>query len=151
MVDILCNTPFNEQDVKAFFKENDYLFPDPFAGHVDIDQYVDKISYHGFIIAACDETGIVGIVGGYANDTETYCAHLQFILVSAENQGKGYGGHLLKEFINYSKKQKMNTVILTVDNCNRNAKRQYLKVGFIDSKIKHSNPQKLFMSYSIPN
>lgn len=46
------NSIFTDQDLKQFFRENDFLFPDPFANHIELDTYMDKLIRYGVILIA---------------------------------------------------------------------------------------------------
>lgn len=149
MVDLLRNTAFKDTDVKEFFKNNDYLFADPFSQYVDIDLYIDKVNKFGDIFVAWNDTGIIGIAGGYANDNDTYRAYLQFLLVGFDSQGKGIGKALLNAFRANAEKAGMKKIVLTIDERNRVAQSMYLKYGFVFSDTPHPNEHKRIIEYYI--
>lgn len=149
MVDLLNNSNYRDTDVKEFFKKNDYLFADPFSLYVDIDSYIDKVNKFGNIFIAWDDSGIIGIAGGYANDKETYCAHLQFLLVKSSEQSKGMGRALLKAFMENARRAGMKKLILTIDERNQKAQRMYLKSGFVFSDAPQPNEYKRIMEYAL--
>ena len=55
------NSIFTDQDLKQFFRENDFLFPDPFANHFELDTYMDKLIRYGVILIAEEDQKILGI------------------------------------------------------------------------------------------
>ena len=62
------NSIFTDQDLKQFFRENDSLFPDPFANHIELDTYMDKLIRYGVILIAEEDQKILGISCSYMND-----------------------------------------------------------------------------------
>lgn len=62
------NSIFTDQDLKQFFRENDFLFPDPFANHIELDTYMDKLIRYGVILIAEEDQKILGISCSYMND-----------------------------------------------------------------------------------
>ena len=72
---ILCN----------FFMMNEYLLPDPISVHVDIPCYAKKLIEFGENFIATFDGEIAGVICGYANDSCTKRAHIQFL---SEHQSK---------------------------------------------------------------
>lgn len=126
----------SEAKICAFIKDNEYLLPDPFSFHVDLNEYSKKLNNLGETFAAVQNEKICGFVSGYINDFENKEAYLQILIVAQEFQKKKIGSNLVREFIAETKKilGKTSKVYLVVDSENQKAKAVYRHLGFVKSE-----------------
>ena len=136
------DSELDEDCLKTFFRNNDYLFPDPFSLHVDINLYVKKLLLYGTVIVAKNLNEIIGIACFYANDYSTYFAHLQVLLVCSKYQGMEVGCKLIKAVHNMAFKEGMKYCTLTVDISNINAEKLYTRLGYKNYNVTNTNRNK---------
>lgn len=139
------NSIFTDQDLKQFFRENDFLFPDPFANHIELDTYMDKLIRYGVILIAEEDQKILGISCSYMNDYRNMIAHCQMLLVSKDVHGRGIGRKLTMSTIERARINGFDSIEITVDKVNTKAEKLYRSAGYIDSELTHSNPEKKYM------
>ena len=139
------NSIFTDQDLKQFFRENDFLFPDPFTNHIELDTYMDKLIRYGVILIAEEDQKILGISCSYMNDYQNMIAHLQMLLVSKDVHGRGIGRKLTMSTIERARINGFDSIELTVDKVNTKAEKLYRSAGYIDSEMAHNNPEKKYM------
>ncbi len=139
------------KQIAVFIKENEYLLPDPFSNHVDVEQYSQKLNSLGEGWGVIKNEKLVAFCGGYINDFITRKAYLQLLLVSEKYQGLGLGSSLITAFYEYAKKMNFKQIQLTVDTENEKALYLYHKKDFIESTKKNPNNKKIYMIKSINN
>lgn len=128
-----------------FFRENDYLFIDPFENHVDIAEYFEKLLKYGIVLCAVLNNEPVGIACAYINDAIGKMAHLQVLVVNSGKQRLGIGKELCQAIHCYAKKNGMNKCILTIDKGNFAAEKLYKNLGYFDAVEEHENTKKKYM------
>ena len=134
--------------IKDFIKSYEYLLPDPFSLHVDLDEYAKKLNDLGVTYVLNQDNKIVGLVSGYINDFTTKEAYMQILIVAKDAQGCGNGSKLIKAFVNHAKmKFATGKVFLTVDKENVKAASVYLHLGFMKSDRVHANCKKQILVY----
>ena len=47
-----------------FIKKYEYLLPDPYSKHVDIDEYSSKLNEFGVVFLAQNDGDVIGLVAG---------------------------------------------------------------------------------------
>lgn len=135
--------------ISDFIKKYEYLLPDPYSIHVDIDEYSRKLNEHGVVFLAQNDGEVIGLICGYINDFNTYNAYLQIIIVRQTSQNLGCGSALIRAFIEKAVNEyKEGTVFLNVDKSNRHAYEVYKHIGFVESERVHPNPLKQIMQYT---
>lgn len=138
----------NEETAKQiadFIRLNEYLLPDPYSDHVDVEQYAKKLNSLGECWAIIKNDEIVAFCGGYINDLSTKKAFLQLLLVSEQWHGSGFGKTLIKTFCDYAEKLGFSKVQLTVAKRNKKALQLYKKIGFVNSIEEHPDNLKQYM------
>ena len=135
--------------ISNFIKKYEYLLPDPYSKHVDIDEYSSKLNEFGVVFLAQNDGDVIGLVSGYINDYKTCSAYLQIIIVRQMSQKSGCGSALIRAFIGKAKSEyKSGNVYLNVDKSNTHAYEVYKHIGFIESERLHPNPLKQIMQYT---
>ena len=137
---IMENNKDDESDVIDFLKKIDEIFPIPLSERINIEEYAKKQLTHGIVICADISGKIVGILLGYANDTQNKRAYIGTIGISAECQSKGIGKKLIDEMKQYSKTMGMNKIGLHTHKTNSGAIRFYTREGF--QKISELNSER---------
>lgn len=144
----LSKSQCSQNLIKEFIKNNEYLLPDPFSLHVDLDVYAKKLNELGVTYVLSQDNKIVGLVSGYINDFVTREAYLQIIIVAKEAHGCGNGSKLINAFVNHAKNNfTKGKVFLTVDKENVKAAGVYMHLGFLKSNREHANCKKQILVY----
>lgn len=138
-----------KEEIVEFFNENNCLFVDPFSGHVDINEYMEKLFTHAEIIICKQSNEICGMICAYMNDEKERNGYIQVVLVKREFQNSGIGKKLLSEVIYLAKEKKLKKLNLNVDVENEVAQGLFKKFGFIYSNTKHSNEKKRIMELDL--
>ena len=133
------------QQIAVFIKENEYLLPEPYSDHVDVEQYAQKLNSLGEGWGVIKDGKLVAFCGGYINDFTTRKAYLQLLLVSEKWHKRGLGTSLIKMFYDYAQNLGFQQIQLTVANRNVKALKLYNKNGFITSKEPHPIKLKSYM------
>ncbi len=128
------------EQLAIFIRENEYLLPDPYSDHVDVEQYAQKLNSLGEGWGVIKDGKLVAFCGGYINDFTTQKAYLQLLLVSEKLQKQGFATSLLRCFYNYAQNLGFQQIQLTVAKRNAKALSLYIKNGFIASE---GHPDKL--------
>ncbi|MBQ4477168.1 MAG: GNAT family N-acetyltransferase [Bacteroidales bacterium] len=130
-----------------FIRENEYLLPDPYSDHVDVEQYAQKLNSLGEGWGVIKDGKLVAFCGGYINDFTTQKAYLQLLLVAEKWHKRGLATSLIKMFYSYAQNLGFQQIQLTVAKRNAKALSLYIKNGFIASYEEH--PDKLIKQYMI--
>jgi len=142
----------NEETAKQiadFIRANEYLLPDPYSDHVNVEQYAQKLNSLGECWAVIKNDEIVAFCGGYINDLSTKKAFLQLLLVSKKWHRNGFGKSLIKAFCNYAEALGFIEIQLTVAKRNEKAFQLYKEIGFVNSKEEHPDNLKQYMILKI--
>lgn len=135
--------------ISEFIKNYEYLLPDPYSKHVDIEEYSSKLNEYGVAFVAQNDDEVIGLISGYINDYDTCNAYLQIIIVRQISQNSGCGSALIRAFIGKAKSEyKSGNVYLNVDKSNTHAYQVYKHIGFVESERIHPNPLKQIMQYT---
>jgi len=123
------------EELLLFFVKNSNAFiPDLKTQVESLYDYVDKLKKNATFFEAYDDNTLVGLVAVYLNDYETKVAFITSIVVSAEYQGKGIAGTLLKVAIDTAVLHKFTTIKLEVFSGNVKAIKLYKNYGFEERK-----------------
>ncbi len=137
------------EQLAIFIRENEYLLPDPYSDHVDVEQYAQKLNSLGEGWGVIKDEKLVAFCGGYINDFTTQKAYLQLLLVAEKWQTRGLGTALIKTFYNYAQNLGFQQIQLTVAKRNAKALSLYIKNGFIASEEVHPDKLKQYMILKI--
>ncbi len=137
------------EQLAIFIRENEYLLPDPYSDHVDVEQYAQKLNSLGEGWGVIKDGKLVAFCGGYINDLTTQKAYLQLLLVSEKWHKRGLGTLLIKTFYNYAQNLCFQQIQLTVAKRNAKALSLYIKNGFIVSEEEHPDKLKQYMILKI--
>lgn len=119
-----------DEILDAFSQYSSY-FPDSFENHNQRRNFAEKIHEHGVFFASYLDDELMGCISGYANNHETKCAHVNYLVVFRE-AGLLRGiiwEKLLTAFSVYAKGQGMEYCTAEVADDNTYAKEQYLRMG----------------------
>lgn len=134
------STDIDKIEVKKFISKIDNLFPVPLSEKVQIDEYCEKILNNGmFIVAKNENNQIIGVLAGYANDTENKISYISILCILPKYRNKHIGTQLLNKFIEISKENKMEKVFLYTHKDNKNAINFYKKNNFVKDEILKPN------------
>lgn len=145
IIEVDKKNSFTDEDLKLFFRENDCLFSDSFENHIELDVYMENLIRYGVILIAEEEQKVLGISCSYMNDYQSLTAHWQMLLVSKNAQSCEIGRKLAIATIEHARINGFDSIELTVDKANKKAEQFCRSVGYIDSELTHSNPEKKYM------
>ena len=120
----------NIEEFVVILKRFGDLLIDPMSQRVDLYEYAEKWLKYADILIAKDSELIVGIMVVYANDRETWNAHVLLISVLTSYQSRGIGRKLCNKAFTFAKNQGMTHVSLFVHRDNPNAINLYKSLGF---------------------
>lgn len=100
---------------------------------VDIKEYAKKIHKNAFTFEAWKAGELIGLVAVYCNNAETKTAFITSVSVFNQYMGKGISSELLKECINFVKKQSYKSINLEVNAANASAIALYKKFKFTET------------------
>ncbi len=124
------NTISNIEKLEDFLKKADKLFPVPLSEKVNLHEYAVKLFEKATLCSFTVNGDIVGLAGGYTENTTDNLAYLSLLCVLPEFQGKGIGYNLVNRFINISESKKLRGVHLYAVKTNLPAMKMYNKMGF---------------------
>ena len=101
-------------DVVDLLKKFGDLLPDPLSQRVDLNIYAEKLLQFADIEIAIHENRIIGIIALYANNYQTFTAHIPFIAIDAQYQGNGIGTTMMDYALKLARKRGMKNLWLNV-------------------------------------
>mgnify|MGYP003277649908 CR=1 FL=1 len=122
-----------------FISQMDKQFPTPISKKTDILAFVEKLLQYGHICCALYKNEIIGIIGGYVNNTDTKKAVITILVVNPEYRGNKISVSLVDEFLLYSKKNSMRLVEVFTHETNTEAIGLYEKMGFVTEGLNENN------------
>lgn len=121
----------NIESVYDFLEKNKNDFPISLDKKVNIFDYVNKLVKHGVIIGVRDNSSLKGIIAGYCNDNKTYKGYISIIVIDKSCRGNGCGKKLLSSFVDACVANKMNSIFVYTNCCNKPAIKLYENNNFI--------------------
>ena len=115
----------------------DNLFPIPLSHKQNLNLLSNKLLANGIVIGSYYKNELVGVICGYANDTENGRAYVSVLCVLPEFQGNSIAKKLVEKFIGECRTSEMKSVSLYTHKTNTVAQKLYEKIGFakgIDEK-----------------
>ena len=114
--DLLCRT--------------DKTFPIPLSDKTDLGALAQKLIRNGYVYMALDGAEPVGLIGFYANDTQTYTAYISVVGVIDSHQRRGIAGQMVRDVLDICKAKGMAVCTLYTHKTNLGAIAMYEKLGF---------------------
>lgn len=130
-VDFKENTASLEELIKHLNGCADDFTP-PLYTYVDLEEYSYKIYHHAVTFEAWENKVLIGLVAVYYNDQKTKIGFITNVSVIKEKQGLGIAHMLLKNAIEYGKRNSFIQLNLEIKNIN-NTKvyNLYKNLGFV--------------------
>ena len=98
--------------------------------YVEIDKYGKKIFDYAITFESWDSNKLVGLVAVYYNNNETKAGFITNISVLKEYQGTGIASKLIKNAIDFGRKNAFIKLMLEININNTKAVKLYKKHGF---------------------
>lgn len=108
--EILVNNNSDKIELIEIIKELNNDYPIPLVKKINIEEYVEKIMFKGFVIVAKCKNEIIGFTTFYANNFEINEAAFSLLGVLKEHRKYGVARKLFKESFNVMKNEGMKTV-----------------------------------------
>ena len=125
--------------IVELLKRIDNDFGENLSKNVDIEKYIDKINTYGIIIEAHKDDKLIGILGGYVNNTVNKIAYVSIFGVDNEYRNYGIGTELMNHFIKEAQKEKMSVLELETHKENYRAISFYTKYGLEIDNYRKAN------------
>lgn len=126
----------NASNIEEHLLACDDSFKPRLSSYVKIKEYSRKIFDNAIRFEAWSDNKIVGLLACYFNDPQKKCGHITNVSTLKDFAGKGVGGRLLKECINYAENNGFVSIGLEVFCDNMAAISLYKKNGFfLDGKV----------------
>lgn len=126
----------SEQQLIAFLRDVDMLFPVPLSHKTDLTKYAKKLIEHADLCYEMnDQQQIVSLVAGYTEHLTGNMAYIAIVATRPEYMGKGLAANLVRSFLQICKKKKIDAVHLYAVYDNRPAICMYEKLGFKQWRI----------------
>ena len=129
-MDIQISKLNNADKLCRFLEKVDGSFPIPLSSKIELSVLSDKLCTIGIVFAAHIDGELAGIIGLYANDSETKTAYFSVLAVLNEYSGKGIASQLLQNAVEEAKLCGMRKVRLYTHKTNKGAIHLYKKAGF---------------------
>lgn len=142
---------FNERDVNLLskcLKRNSNQFATSLDQVTDIDQYSRKILEKGYAFGYLENSEVLGVICGYANDRATRIAYESVLVTSPSVRGTGVASVLFELQFEYCKSMGMSKIQFTTDQRNIAAKRFYEK-ELVEIDREKTNNQLVYYNMSI--
>ena len=120
----------NQDDILNLLYDFDDVFPHLKEKVKDYEAFALKLKENAFVYKAAINDNVFGILVFYANDNDTKRAYISLIGVKKEYRATGLGRYLIDSCIEFSKANGMKSILLEVDNDNKNAISFYHRLGF---------------------
>ena len=160
--EIRKESELSAEDILAFLKAADHLFPVPLSEKTRLAAYAVKLKSFGTIYTArisaesdahrdvqpvpgapfqsCREAqakaGIVGMLAGYLDHVQEETAYISIVSVLPDQQGRGIGGALLDAFLKDAGKKGLRGVHVYAVRENLPAMSMYERAGFHETAAK---------------
>ena len=119
-----------QDDILNLLYGFDDVFPHLKEKVGDYKAFSLKLKENAFVYKATIDDKVFGMLVFYANDKDTKKAYISLIGVKKEYRDMGLGRYLIDSCIEVSKANGMKSLMLEVDNDNKNAIGFYQKLGF---------------------
>lgn len=118
--------------IYEFLQEADKLFPVPISKKHNLDAFAKKLCEKATLCAISADSSIAALVAGYTDNVSDGLGYISIVATLPRAQGKGYGGSLIREFLEIARKKGLHAVHLYTVRDNVTAMRMYRKLGFVD-------------------
>lgn len=120
-----------KNDLVAYLRAVDALFPVPLSQKIVIEEYADKLLQRATLVCSSEHNKLMGLAAGYTeNLPESNMAYLALVGVRPEGQRKGLGSCLVNQFISIARQSGAKGLHLYTHPSNDKAIAMYLKLGF---------------------
>lgn len=100
------------------------------SARVDIRSYATKVMNHAVRLEAWEDTRLIGLLAVYCNDTQARTAFITNVSVLSQFQGCGIGRNLVRECIDFAKRNSLTEIKLEVNPYSTRAVNMYERLGF---------------------
>ncbi len=109
----------------------DKTFPIPLSEKEDLSVLTQKFLEKGFVYMAADDETPVGMIGFYANNTDTRSAYISVLGILPTHQRRGIAKRMLSDSLALCKEKGMRSCFLYTHKTNVGAIALYNSFGFI--------------------
>ena len=120
----------NQEDILTLLNDFDDVFPHLKEKVSDYKVFSLKLKENAFVYKATMNDNVFGMIVFYANNNDTKIAYISLIGIKKEYRTMGLGRYLIDSCIEISKLNGMKSLMLEVDNDNKNAIGFYRRLGF---------------------
>jgi ribosomal protein S18 acetylase RimI-like enzyme len=128
-------------DVVDLLKKFGDLLIIPLRKQLDLNEYAKKLLRYSNIEIALHKDKIIGIIVIYANDFNTFTAHIPFASLDPHYQGLGIGKAMMNCAMDLARQRGMKYLWLEVRKVNVSAQRFYESLGLKPISTKDSKIQ----------